>query len=406
MRMLGIVEEQHPDRARLFMQWKRMDWPILIDPLNLLNVPYVPITLAVDEHGVIRVADFGYNDTSGVEERFLRPSFDAPVNPAVLGSSAQPPAASPPGGSPSAAQPPVRPDLAALEARARAGEAPAWREYAQALVLWGGPGRLGDAIEAYEQALRIDPQDGPTHFRLGVAYRMRHDSGRREPGDFQSAVDAWTRALEIDPNNYIWRRRIQQYGPRLDKPYSFYDWVNEARRDVQSRGETPVALSVEPGGAEFAYPEEIFEAARTSGDGPDPQGRVARDRQGLIKAEATLVPPAVEPGGALRAHVVFRPNPAIRAHWNNEVDDLVLWVDPPPGWEADSQRAAVARPPEPVSREARSIEVELHAPASAAPGPVTIPAYALYYVCEDVKGTCLYRRQDVSLQATVVTPSR
>ena len=26
--MVGIIQEQHPDRARLFMQWKEMGWPI------------------------------------------------------------------------------------------------------------------------------------------------------------------------------------------------------------------------------------------------------------------------------------------------------------------------------------------------------------------------------------------
>ena len=54
LQMVGIIQEQHPDRARLFMQWKQMGWPILVDSYNLLGVPYVPITLAVDEHGVIR----------------------------------------------------------------------------------------------------------------------------------------------------------------------------------------------------------------------------------------------------------------------------------------------------------------------------------------------------------------
>lgn len=32
---------------------------------------------------------------------------------------------------------------------------------------------------------------------------------------------------------------------------------------------------------------------------------------------------------------------------------------------------------------------------------VTIPACALYYVCEDVDGTCVYRRQDVTLAVQV-----
>ncbi|MHC4235358.1 MAG: TlpA family protein disulfide reductase, partial [Planctomycetota bacterium] len=54
LQMLGIIQEQHPERCRLFMQWKQVDWPVLTDPLNLLGVGVVPITLAIDEHGVVR----------------------------------------------------------------------------------------------------------------------------------------------------------------------------------------------------------------------------------------------------------------------------------------------------------------------------------------------------------------
>lgn len=388
--MVGIVEEQHPERARLFMQWKRMGWPILVDPLNLLNVPTVPITLGIDERGVIRVADFEYNSTAGLEERFLDRTF-------------APPAESNPGGSaPSAAG---RPDLAALRAATARGSAADWRAYAEALTLWGRPEKLGEAIDAFGQALRLDPDDGPTRFRLGVALRMRHDSDRRQPGDFQAAVDAWSRALDIDPNNYIWRRRIQQYGPRLDKPYSFYDWVNEARREIEARGEKPAPLGVEPTGAEYAYPAEALEERPPGGGAasqpPDPQGRVMRDRQGLIRVETAIVPPAVRAGEAARAHVTFAPDSGLQAHWNNEVEDLVFWVDPPEGWEVGSRRLTIPRPPQTVSEEPRSLELEIRAPASAPPGEAALPGYALYYVCEGARGTCLYRRQDVSLRLLV-----
>ena len=87
-------------------------------------------------------------------------------------------------------------------------------------------------------------------------------------------MEHWGKALDIDPNQYIWRRRIQQYGPRLDKPYSFYDWVREARREIMARGETPAQLLLEPGGAEFAYPSESFERTKTVQEEPDPRGRI------------------------------------------------------------------------------------------------------------------------------------
>ena len=47
LQVVGIIQEQHPDRCRLFMQWKQMDWPILVDSLNLLEVSAVPITVAI-----------------------------------------------------------------------------------------------------------------------------------------------------------------------------------------------------------------------------------------------------------------------------------------------------------------------------------------------------------------------
>ena len=43
LRMVGIIQEQHPDRCRLFMQWKGMDWPVLVDAENRLGVAVVPV---------------------------------------------------------------------------------------------------------------------------------------------------------------------------------------------------------------------------------------------------------------------------------------------------------------------------------------------------------------------------
>ena len=47
--VVAIVQDQHPDRARLFLQWKRVGWPVLADSLDLLNLDTVPLTVAVDD---------------------------------------------------------------------------------------------------------------------------------------------------------------------------------------------------------------------------------------------------------------------------------------------------------------------------------------------------------------------
>ncbi len=403
VQMAGIIEEQHPDRARLFMQWKQMRWPVFVDSLNLLGTSAVPITLALDEYGVIRLVNPKRDE---IEEKFLNRTFEKPATlPAVED---------------------IAPNLDSLKQSTHQGTATAWESYANALVGWASPQRLGEAIEAYQHALRLEPDSSPLHFRLGVAYRKRYDSDFRQPGDFERAVEQWSAALEIDPNQYIWRRRIQQYGPRLDKPYPFYDWVGTARKEIAARGETPVPLAVEPSGAEIAhpfdgvYPEPLrFAQGRSRRKGeraqggpekafapaaiarePDPQGRILRDDGQFIKVEAVIVPDTKAEDVSARVHVVFRPNPALKAHWNNEAGNMVFWVNLPSGWNADQRLITLPNPPQPVSIETREVEFEVKGPKQNGAGPVTLPAYALYYVCEDVDGVCMYRRQDVPITIT------
>lgn len=376
LQLVGVIQEQHPDRCRLFMQWKRMDWPVLVDSLNLAGLEVVPVAYAIDEQGIVRYV----NPSAAEMEAFL----DAPRTAAARPSP-----------------PPDPPDLPELLERARSGGVSGWRDYGDGLFLWGGEARLDEAIEGYEKAVQARPGAGPTHFRLGTAYRRRYDSRHRRPGDFQRAAGHWARAVELEPNQYIWRRRLQQYGPRLDKPYAFYDWVDEARRDIRARGEEPAPLLAEPGGAEIAAPAERFDPQTPSRRRPDPDGRIRRDPGRLIGIEAAVVPPAVKPGKVARVHLVFRPNAAIDAHWNNEGGPLRVWVEPARGWAGDRQELEAASPPDAVSTETRELQFELRAPDGAGRGRVTVPAYALYYVCESATGTCLYRRQDIGVPVEV-----
>ena len=56
-----------------------------------------------------------------------------------------------------------------------------------------------------------------------------------------------------------------------------------------------------------------------------------------------------------------------------------------------------------LSEEPRVVEFELTSPATGSPGMVKVPGYTLYYVCEDVNGVCMYRRQDVEIPVRVVS---
>ena len=290
-----------------------------------------------------------------------------------------------------------------MEAAARGGLPDDLSRWADYLVQWGGAARLGEATATYERVLEDDPRDGVTQFRLGVAYMRRLESDFRQDSDFLRAVESWEKALSLDPNQYIWRRRIQQYGPRLDKPYPFYDWIHQAREAIQMRGETPVDLRVEPRGAEFAHPlpSKGQVGERSSRPSPDPEVRVSLDDDRLIQILSTSVASTADALVAIRVHLEFRPNDELKAHWNNEAEGLIFWVDVPSGWEVDKHFHKLQNSGSEVSRETRYIEFEMtdrETVAGDGSGRSRVArGYALYYVCEGFDGTCLYRRQNISV---------
>jgi tetratricopeptide (TPR) repeat protein len=377
--LLGVTQEQHADRCRLFAQWKRCDWPILHDPINLLEAPAVPIVVAIDEHGTVRAVG---PRPETLDADFLDKTFadDAPTEAA---RSTGPRAA------------------AGLRRKAESNpSAGTWRALGDALAIWGGAEQSDQAIDAYTRALALDPSDKNALFRLGVAHRMRHESARRKPDDFQAAIDAWGRALELDPNRYIWRRRIEQYGPTLAKPYAFYDWVAQARAEISRRGDTPIPLTVEPYGSELAGPVRDVHAAKSGPSEPDPKGQIRRDEQRLIEAELVVVPRRVRPGQAVRVHVTFRPSAARKARWNNESTPLRVWIVGAEGWTISSRLLEAPEPDQPESVEVRRLEFEVKAP-STAEGKTRLAAYALYNTCEEAGGRCLFLRQDLTAEVEV-----
>jgi tetratricopeptide (TPR) repeat protein len=381
--VLGVAEEQHPDRCRLFMQWHRIDWPMMHDPITKLGLTAVPVITAIDEHGIVRLTR---PDPATFEQEFLNRTFGGERREAR-------------GESPNRRS--LSPDLQALKSRAEAGNSAAdWRAYGDAALLWGGPSGLQTALAAYERAVRIDPQEGSNHFRLGVAFRMRYDSPARQEGDFQAALDAWGRALALNPNQYIWRRRIQQYGPRLEKPYPFYGWIEEARAAIRARGDTPLSLTAEPTGAEIAAPLRTLDAAAPAAE-PDPEGRITRDRGEFIRVEVAVAPGQAKAGSPVRLHLVFRPVQERQAHWNNEAEPLRVWLRLPKGWEAEQRLIELPQPRTATSDEVRETSTELRPPAGTPPGPVELTGYALYNVCEGASGTCLFRRQDIRVRIEV-----
>lgn len=279
----AIVLEQHPERARLFLQWNEIDWPVFVDRYGLLEVTRLPLTLFVDERSVVRrIAT--RDDPRGQLAEFL----SAP---------------------------------------------PAPRPTARAVRL-DVPRSTTGAVRRYERELEREGTPA-AHFRLGSAYRARYDNPRRRPGDFARAVEHWSRAHTLRPENSVWRARLAQYAPAAYKPYPFYDWVERARHDLRGVGIDPVELKTPLTRAEQAYPTTRLEAAEPD-PGPELGGR-ASDADG-IEVEAVAVTVGLRPGGAVRVLVELRPMG--RTRWGEGRPSFRFRA--PAGWEGTGERVTAA----------------------------------------------------------------
>jgi hypothetical protein len=77
--VVAIVQDRHPDRARLFLQWKQIGWPTLADSLDLLNLETVPLALAVDEYGIVRFSELPMSAAKTIEQTFVNQTYARPA---------------------------------------------------------------------------------------------------------------------------------------------------------------------------------------------------------------------------------------------------------------------------------------------------------------------------------------
>ena len=142
---IGVVQEQHPDRAKLYRQWRQLDWPILVDSLNVLDHSAVPIPMALDEAGILRMVR---PRSRNIASNFIEKDFGAPKVAKKFN----------------------------IASRKRL---PAGADQ----FLFGD---LEKAIKTFQSAVKKNPNDARAHFRLGVALRRRADSKDRKGDDAES----------------------------------------------------------------------------------------------------------------------------------------------------------------------------------------------------------------------------
>lgn len=350
--ILGVIQEQHADRAQLYKQWKKFEFPILQDATTQLNLSAVPIPVLIDEHGVVR----NNRPRPGDLKSFVERSFDPPQNSADDNHRENPSAF-----------------VAAMNAGNLALQS---REEKQ----------ISGAIQSFSEAVKLEPKNGKAHFSLGVAYRARFDSSLAVEKDFEYAAKFWGQALAINPNQYIWRRRIEQYGPRQIKPYPFYDWVDNAIADIKARGDQPIEISVPLTGAEIAQPAKFLRTTE-SDKNPDPEAKIFVDEKATVKIAATTVPTAVEAGKNVRVHLLFDLK---QGKWNEEAPPLKIWINESSNGIPET-RLIEHQPTNILSNNQKQVDFEFVTAADTS--NCQISGYALYHFCDD-DGVCYYYRKD------------
>ena len=155
-------------------------------------------------------------------------------------------------------------------------------------------------------------------------------------------------------------------------------------------------------GSEIAPPARAAsKTRRIKLKNPDPRGRINRDLNRLVEIEPMSTPARVRPGHRARVRMTFRLNEGIHPLWNNEADDLTIWVALPDGVTMIEGDLAFPNPEPPETRELRHIEFEVALAETLAGQTLEFPGYALYYVCEDAGGVCYYLRNDFTVSLTV-----
>jgi hypothetical protein len=159
-------------------------------------------------------------------------------------------------------------------------------------------------------------------------------------------------------------------------------------------------LKPSPTGSEIAGPLPEREADSNDGKPLDREGRVARDMQGLVVAEVTVVPPRVKPGEAVRVYLTLRPNDTRKARWSDEGEPLQVWIDLPSGWRAQPQRLSATSTDRPGRSQPLRVECDIGTSTDAT-GTARLLARALYEVRSGEDETSRLLRQDIPFTIAV-----
>lgn len=314
--IVGVAHDVYAERARLFVQWKGIDGPILHDPVNHVRLSRLPRFVAIDENGYVRDTA---PELKSFSSRFVNRKF--PGAPAPI--------------PPNTEEPPLL--VVTRREAIQAHMAPEETRHGDALLIRNLPAMLGDAVKFYRRAIKNDPRSAQAHYGLGIALRRRFESEFRRAGDFRLFVAAWKKAAALAPDHQIYQGALAALAPPGNPRRCAYQWMEEARAQLAKRGETPVALSVPPLRTETCGP-----AAGEASNGDSPSAPKAKDDEDHhVRIEAAVVRSA-DPGRptVYELHLALCPDLDRDVRWSSDASLTYVTISSKGGVRARPARLA------------------------------------------------------------------
>jgi|CXWL01.1.fsa_nt_gi peroxiredoxin len=215
--VIGVSQEQSPERSRLLLQWLKIDWPVLHDPLNTHEVRKLPTVIAIDEHGYVQDP---HAKIETFESKFVNQTYPKPGKPAYYERDV------------------LQDPRVTRRIVEDTNAAEDWNRHGTSIILSWRPALLPEGVESFTKLTGKEPKSAVAYFRLGVAHLFRRASEFAQGDDLEGAQKALKKAAALSSSNEVFAQRLLVASGKDTGE----KWIKLARKEIKARGEKPVAL--------------------------------------------------------------------------------------------------------------------------------------------------------------------
>jgi hypothetical protein len=356
--VVAIVREPQLDRVLRLAELEPTPPNLVWDPFLTVAAEATTLTAVIDPAGTVRALDVDLSNAGAVR---------AACRTATEGASS-----TATGTAPFLSSTYVVGDRAHAAALGPDGDV----RTALSRLLWSPPegvsarSLFAAAIEAVEARAAAPDARPIDHVRAGDLRWLRRGTASSAPGDGAAAVAHWLRAARSAPTDEVLTSRLRALGPRLAKREPMYAWAAEG----ESAGCHPLSL------AERLGPSTELPRLAGSEAQPDAERAVEPDREGLVVADAALVPNVdlLVPGAeravvTARLHIVLVPAEGVRIDSLSEAPRA--WLVVPQGFAVERNSHTFELDPSAPELRPSSIDLEVLVPPGVTRG--TVRGYVL-----------------------------